>query len=61
MFTSKDFIPGRPTHKRVPFVRINGRMVRDTRGKAVNVSCAKLGSSMERFKTGYPIGFHKWF
>lgn len=58
MFTSKDYTP--PARK-VGFIRINGRLVRDTRGREVSVSVAKIGSSMERFKTGYPIGFHKWF
>ena len=58
MFTSKDYEPKR---RKVPFIRVNGHLVRDVRGKEVNLSCAKLGSSMERFKTGYPIGFHKWY
>jgi len=58
MFTSKDYTPKR---RAVPFIRVAGRLVRDTRGKEIELSCAKLGSSMERFNTGYPIGFHKWF
>lgn len=46
---------------RPSFVKVNGRYVRNAKVKEVHISCAKLGSSMERFKTGYPIGFHKWF
>lgn len=59
MFTSKDFKPN--LIRRPKFIKVAGRYVRDTKGREVELSCAKLGSSMERFNTGYPIGFHKWF
>ena len=58
MFTSKDYSPKK---RAVPFIRVAGRLVRDTRGREVTLSSATRSSSMERFKTGYPIGFHKWF
>lgn len=57
MFTHSEFTPKRRVAR---FVRIKGHLVRDTSGKEVTISCAKLGSSMERFHTGYPIGWHKW-
>lgn len=46
--------------KRPAFIRINGRMVRDTSGREVEVKAAKLPSSMVKFAGSYPIGFHKW-
>ena len=59
MFTHKEHSPSIVRHNR--FINVKGRMVRDTKGREVELSCAKLGSSMERFKTGYPIGFHRWY
>lgn len=58
MFTSKDYTPPK---RKVGFIRIAGRLVRDVRGREVTLSSATRSSSMERFKTGYPIGFHKWY
>lgn len=60
MLSSPEHVPT-PNRNRPPFIRVNGRMVRSTKGKEVVISCAKLGSSMERFATSYPIGFHKWY
>lgn len=48
------------TRKRPAFIRINGRMVRDTSGREVEVRVAKLLSGMVKFNNAYPIGFHKW-
>lgn len=36
-------------HKVVPFVRINGRMVRDTSGKEVNIRSNAKGNSLAKF------------
>jgi len=61
VFTHKECPQGLVTAKRVPFVHVNGRMTRDNRGREVELSCTVKGSSTERFNTGYPIGFHKWY
>lgn len=45
---------------RPAFVRIKGRLVRDTSGREVEVRVAKLPSGMVKFANAYPIGFHKW-
>lgn len=45
---------------RPKFIRVNGRMVRDTSGREVEVRVAKLPSGMVKFDNAYPIGFHKW-
>lgn len=57
MFTSKDYTP--PLRK-VKFIRINGRLVRDTRGREVTVNSATKGNSLLKFNNASPIGFHKW-
>ena len=57
MFTSKDYTPKKRT---VPFIRINGRLVRDTRGREVEVRSNVKGDSLVKFNNSYPIGFHKW-
>ena len=58
MFTSKDYVP--PIRK-VGFIRINGRLVRDTRGREVEVRSVVKGDSLAKFprSVGF-IGFHKW-
>lgn len=47
--------------KRPGFIRINGRMVRDTSGREVPVKSAAKGNSLSKFpRTIGKIGFHKW-
>lgn len=58
MFTSKDYTPSKRAV--VPFICINGRMVRSTKGKEVAVRSATKGNSLAKFATSFPIGFHKW-
>lgn len=58
MFTSKDYIP--PARK-VPFIRINGRLVRDTRGREVSINAGAKGNSLSKFPRSLgSIGYHKW-
>lgn len=46
---------------RPAFIRIKGRMVRDTRGKEVNIRSNTKGNSLSKFpRTLGMIGYHKW-
>lgn len=48
-------------HKRVPFIVVNGRYVRDTRGKEVVINSQAKGNSLAKFPARIGrIGFHKF-
>lgn len=49
------------TRNRPAFIRINERLVRDTRGREVSINSGAKGNSLAKFpRTIGRIGHHKW-
>lgn len=49
------------THRVVPFIKVNGRYVRDHKTKPVEVRSMVKGNSLTKFaRTTGRIGYHKW-
>jgi hypothetical protein len=49
------------THKIVPFILVNGRYIRNHKGKPVDIKSNAKGNSMTKFpRTLGKIGYHKW-
>ena len=49
------------THKTVPFILVNGRYVRNNKGRQISVNSGAKGNSLSKFpRTIGRIGHHKW-